>query len=75
MFDSEGQFVKCFGGKGRDPGMFNMPKGISADSSRLVVVDYGNKRVQVFSLDAIMAEYEEADDVDTHDHELYEACN
>ena len=67
VFDSEGQFVQCFGAKGRDLGMFNTPKGISADSSRLVVVDYSNKRVQVFSLDTIMAE--------AHDHELYEACN
>ena len=74
VFNSEGQFVQCFGGKGRDHGMFNTPKGISADSSRLVVVDYGNKRVQVFSLHTIMAE---PDDVDGHDHnlELYEACN
>ena len=53
VFDSEGQLVNCFGRKGRDRGMFNTPKGVSADSSHLVVVDYGNKRVQIFSLDAM----------------------
>ena len=72
VFDSEGQFVKCFGRRGRDPGMFNTPKGISADSYRLVVVDYGNKRLQIFSLDAVMAGFEETY---AHDQELYEACN
>ena len=76
VFNSEGQFVQCFGAKGRDHGMFNMPKGISADSSRLVVVDYGNKRVQVFSLDTIMAEYEEPAVINTDDPEiLYDTCN
>ena len=75
VFDSEGQLVNCFGRKGRDPGMFNTPKGVSADSPHLVVVDYGNKRVQIFSLDAIMGGFEEtthnSDDLEV----LYDTCN
>ena len=69
VFDSEGKFVQSFGEKGRDHGMFNMPKGISADSSHLVVVDYGNKRIQVISLEAIIDDFAKAD---IHD---YETCN
>ena len=50
VFNTEGQFETCFGIKGREPGMFTTPKGISANSTHLVVVDYGNKRLQVFEI-------------------------
>ena len=50
VFNTEGQFETCFGNKGRSPGMFTTPKGISANSTHLVVVDYGNKRFQVFEI-------------------------
>ena len=53
VFNTEGQFETCFGNKGREPGMFTTPKGISANSSHLVVVDYGNKRLQVFEIQKI----------------------
>ena len=44
-----GQLVHEFGGRGSDPGRFNVPNGICVDDSGAVyVADYGNKRVQVF---------------------------
>ena len=44
-----GQLVHEFGGKGSDPGRFNLPYGICVDDSGLVyVADIANSRVQVF---------------------------
>ena len=43
-----GQLVHEFGGRGSDPGRFNVPNGICVDDSGAVyVADYGNKRVQL----------------------------
>ena len=44
-----GQLVHVFGGKGSDPGRFDIPFGICVDDSGAVyVADFGNRRVQVF---------------------------
>ena len=44
-----GQLVHEFGGRGSDPGRFNVPCDICVDDSGLVyVADLGNRRVQFF---------------------------
>ena len=44
-----GQLVHKFGGRGSDPGRFNVPEGICVDDSGAVyVAECGNRRVQVF---------------------------
>ena len=44
-----GQLVHEFGGRGSDPGRFNVPDGICVDDSGTVyVADCGNSRVHVF---------------------------
>ena len=53
VFDLEGRFLRKFGGLSsarKEPGLLNMPKGISLDGERsiLFVADTGNSRIQVF---------------------------
>jgi DNA-binding beta-propeller fold protein YncE len=51
-FDSDGEFVKTWGGEGTGPGQFNVPHSIVADASgRLYIADRSNQRVQVFDGD------------------------
>ena len=49
MFSSSGVFLKKFGIKGSGPGEFERPSGICmTPDGYIVVVDFGNNRVQIF---------------------------
>ena len=51
-FDQSGTFLYKFGKKGNQDGQFNYPYGMLVDSNNNVLVcDWGNNRVQQFSLD------------------------
>jgi hypothetical protein len=51
-FSESGKFIKWWGGKGTDPGQFNVPHSIAIDSNgRLYVADRSNKRIQIFDQD------------------------
>ena len=51
-FDQSGTFLYKFGKEGNQDGQFNWPRGLLVDSSdNLLVCDFGNNRVQQFSLD------------------------
>jgi len=51
-FDRSGTFLYKFGIKGNKDGQFNSPHLMHVDSfNNLLVCDYGNSRVQQFSLD------------------------
>ena len=51
-FDQSGTFLYKFGKEGNQDGQFNRPRGLLVDSSNnLLVCDFGNSRVQRFSLD------------------------
>ena len=51
-FDQSGTFLYKFGKEGNQDGQFNLPRGLLVDSSNnLLVCDFGNNRVQQFSLD------------------------
>ena len=51
-FDQLGTFLYKFGKQGNQDGQFNRPRGLLVDSSdNLLVCDFGNNRVQQFSLD------------------------
>ena len=56
VFCSNGDFFTCFGAYGSEPGMFDTPMGISANANFIAVVDYGNRRVQIFSIGSIFKE-------------------
>jgi sugar lactone lactonase YvrE len=48
-FDKDGRFIKSWGGKGKDPGQFEVAHGITFDSKGLLwVMDRENQRIQVF---------------------------
>ncbi len=50
VFDSEGEFVRAFGGEGAEPGRFNEPVGLAFDRGTLLVADAWNGRVQRLGL-------------------------
>ena len=48
-FTKDGKFIKWWGGKGTDPGQFNVPHSIALDSKgRVYVADRSNNRIQIF---------------------------
>ena len=52
VFDQSGTFLYKFGKEGMQDGQFDCPHGMLLDScNNLLVCDYGNNRVQQFSLD------------------------
>jgi len=51
-FSKDGKFIKWWGGKGTEPGQFNMPHSIAVDSrDRVYVADRSNNRIQIFDPD------------------------
>jgi len=51
-FAKDGAFLKWWGGKGTEPGQFNMPHSIAVDSrDRIYVADRSNNRIQIFDKD------------------------
>jgi DNA-binding beta-propeller fold protein YncE len=51
-FSHDGRFLKWWGGKGANPGQFNVPHSIAIDSEdRLYVADRSNNRIQIFDPD------------------------
>jgi DNA-binding beta-propeller fold protein YncE len=51
-YSPEGKFVKYWGGRGTEPGKFDVPHSIAMDSTgRIYVADRGNHRIQRFDQD------------------------
>jgi len=51
-FDRSGKFIKSWGGKGKEPGKFDVAHGIAFDArGQLWVTDRENQRIQVFDTD------------------------
>lgn len=55
QYDAKGNFIRTFGGKGKEAGKLNQPHGIAIDRRGkepvVLVADRGNRRFQYFSLD------------------------
>ncbi len=55
QYNSKGEFIRTFGGKGKDAGQLDCPHGIIVDTRGkdpvLVVADRGNHRLQRFTLE------------------------
>ncbi len=48
-FNSRGEYIAEWGGRGTGPGQFNQPHSLAMDSQgRLFVADRGNSRIQIF---------------------------
>ena len=51
-FDKTGKFIHSWGGKGKEPGRFDVAHGIAIDAKGLLwVTDRENQRIQIFSTD------------------------
>jgi len=51
-FDKDGKFIKSWGGKGKEPGKFDVAHGIAFDSKGQVwVTDRENQRIEIFDTD------------------------
>jgi len=51
-FDRTGRFIKSWGGKGKEPGRFEVAHGIAVDAAGLLwVTDRENQRIQIFDAD------------------------
>jgi DNA-binding beta-propeller fold protein YncE len=51
-FDKSGHFIKSWGGKGKEPGKFEVAHGIAIDAKGLLwVTDRENQRIQIFDAD------------------------
>ena len=51
-FDKNGNFIKSWGGKGKEPGKFDVAHGLAFDAKgQLWVTDRENQRIQVFDTD------------------------
>ena len=51
-FDKDGNFIKTWGGKGTEPGKFEVAHGIAIDAKGLLwVTDRENQRIQIFDQD------------------------
>ena len=51
-FDKDGKFIKQWGGKGKEPGQFDVAHGITFDPKGLLwVMDRENQRIEVFDTD------------------------
>jgi DNA-binding beta-propeller fold protein YncE len=51
-FDKNGTFIKSWGGKGKEPGQFEVAHGIAIDAKGLLwVADRENQRIQIFDAD------------------------
>ncbi|HEY4364090.1 MAG TPA: peptidyl-alpha-hydroxyglycine alpha-amidating lyase family protein [Bryobacteraceae bacterium] len=51
-FDKDGKFIKSFGGKGTEPGKFDVAHGLAIDAKGLLwVTDRENQRIQIFDQD------------------------
>jgi sugar lactone lactonase YvrE len=51
-FDKSGKFIKTWGGKGTEPGQFDVAHGIALDAKGLLwVTDRENQRIQIFDQD------------------------
>jgi hypothetical protein len=55
QYNSRGEYIRTFGGKGTEPGQLDCPHGLIVDTrtspATLLVADRGNRRLQVFTLD------------------------
>jgi len=55
QYNSKGEFIRTFGGKGKEPGQLDCPHGITVDlrgaAPLLLVADRANSRLQYFTLD------------------------
>jgi hypothetical protein len=73
QYDSKGQYIRTFGGRGQAPGQLNEPHGIWVDTRAerplVVVADRRNNRLQRFTLEGRHVDFVEGFKLPCHFHE------
>ena len=72
QYNSRGEFIRTFGGKGSEPGQVDCPHGIMVDMRGgdpvLIVADRANKRLQRFTLDGRHIDFIDGVNLPCHFH-------
>lgn len=70
QYNRKGEYLRTFGGKGKEPGKVDCPHGIAVDmrtgSPVLTVADRGNKRIQRFTLDGAHIDFIDGTNLPCH---------
>jgi hypothetical protein len=70
QYNSKGEYIRTFGGKGKGPGQLDCPHGIIVDrrgpEAILTVADRANNRIQRFTLDARHLDFVEGTNLPCH---------
>ena len=73
QYDATGEFVRTFGGDGREPGQLNCPHGLMVDmrgnTPVLMVADRGNNRIQNFTLEGRHLGFVQSTNLPCHFHQ------
>lgn len=73
QYNSKGEYIRTFGGRGSEPGQLNEPHGIWVDTRPaaplLVVADRRNNRAQRFTLDGVHVDFIPGFRLPCHFHE------
>lgn len=71
-YNSRGEYLGAFGGKGAGPGKLDCPHGLIVDqrgpAPLLVVADRGNSRIQRFTLDGVHIDFVSGTNLPCHFH-------
>ena len=72
QYNRKGEYIRTFGGKGKEPGQVDCPHGIALDRRGgepvLMVADRANNRIQRFSLDGRHLSFVEGTNLPCHFH-------
>ena len=72
QYNAKGEYIRTFGGKGKEPGKLDCPHGITIDRRNgapiLTVADRGNARIQRFTLDGKHIDFVAGTNMPCHFH-------
>jgi hypothetical protein len=72
QYNSKGEYIRTFGGKGKEPGQLDCPHGITVDRRSgtpiLTVADRANARIQRFTLDGKHIDFISGTNMPCHFH-------
>jgi hypothetical protein len=73
QYNAKGEYIRTFGGKGKEPGQLDCPHGLMVDTRPqtpvLMVADRGNRRIQHFTLDGQHVGFTDGTNAPCHFHE------
>jgi hypothetical protein len=76
QYNAKGEYIRTFGGKGKEPGQLDCPHGLTVDTRNahapiLMVADRSNRRIQTFTLDGQHLAFISGTNAPCHFHERH----